>query len=64
MEGFDFFGRGRKAGEVVGEAAEERPRIGGGGEGEAGGGEFGEDEGVDGILEFRFGIFDCRAGSG
>ena len=48
-EGSDVGGRGWEAGEVEEEAAAERGGIGGRGGGEAGGGEFRGDEGVDGL---------------
>ena len=44
------FGRGRQAGDIEREAADERAGIGLGGGGEPGGLELGEDEGVDGVL--------------
>jgi hypothetical protein len=58
QEGLHFFRRGWEAGEVIGDAAEEGAGVGGRGEGETGGGEFGEDEGVDQIYDFRFTIDD------
>ncbi len=50
-EAVDFFGGGREAGEVEGEAAEEGVRWGFGGEGEFFLGEAGEEEGVYGIAD-------------
>ena len=52
-------GRRREAGEIVGDATEEGARVGGWSRRKFFRGELCEDEGVDGILDFGFSIFDC-----